>query len=211
MSRKRRAGGGSQNPYSRADAKTRSAKAGGFPARSVHKLEEIDHRTKLLRPGQHVLDLGAAPGSWSMYASKRVGRTGRVLAIDLSEIPMHLGANVTVVQGNALELGGEVAAEAPFDVVISDMAPATSGNKEADRYRSYELCAAAIDMALAVLRPGGSFVGKIFMSDDFTQARDALREGFETVKTIRAEGTRTSSTEVFLVGLNRRSGDAEPG
>jgi len=162
---------------------------------------------RLLRAGHRVLDLGAAPGSWSKYASERVGPAGRVLAIDLSEIPMHLGANVTVVQGDAFELEGEVAAAAPFDVVLSDMAPATSGSKESDRYRSYELCAAAIEMALRVVVPRGSFVGKIFMSDDFVKARDALKSGFETVRTIRPEGTRSSSTEVFLLGLGCRRRD----
>ena len=81
------------NPYARPDARTRSAKAAGYPARSVFKLQEIDKRLRLLRPGQRVLDLGAAPGSWSLYASERVGSTGRVLAVDLSEIRQTFGAN----------------------------------------------------------------------------------------------------------------------
>ena len=83
-----------QNPYRRPDAFTKAAKAKGYPARSVFKLEEIDRRVRLFRPGQRVLDLGAAPGSWAMFAGQRVGAGGRVLAIDLVEVPAQLGANV---------------------------------------------------------------------------------------------------------------------
>src|SRR3954465_5015179 len=93
-----------KNPYKRPDALTKAAKAQGYPARSVFKLEEIDHRVKLLRAGQRVLDLGAAPGSWSMYAAQRIGPSGKLLAIDLSPITASLGPTVHVAQGDALSL-----------------------------------------------------------------------------------------------------------
>jgi 23S rRNA (uridine2552-2'-O)-methyltransferase len=141
--------------------------------------------------GQSVLDLGAAPGSWSMFASERVGPAGRVLAIDLSEIRGALDG----------ELVGQAA---PFDVVLSDMAPSTTGSKAADQYRSFELCMKAIEIARAFGAPGGAFVGKIFMSEDFVTARDALRAVYSVIKTIKPEGTRKSSTEVFLVGLDKK-------
>lgn len=193
------------NPYKKPDAATQRAKAEGFPARSVYKLEEIDQRAKLLRPGMRVVDLGAAPGSWSMYAAKVIGDKGRLLSIDLSAINGSLGSNVTVLQGDALDLTSEVFAEhGPFDVVLSDMAPATTGSRAADQWRSFELCMRAIDVAKAHGKAGSHFVGKIFMSDDFTKARDALRAAFDEVKTYRPETVRKSSFEVFLVAKTKR-------
>jgi 23S rRNA (uridine2552-2'-O)-methyltransferase len=200
----RRSRSGTRNPYQRPDAKTLAAKAQGYPARSVFKLEEIDRRVRLLRPGQTVLDLGAAPGSWAMYASTKVGRSGRVVAIDLTPIAQALADNVIVVVGDALDHPA-VDEHAPYDVVLSDMAPRTTGSKLADQFRSYELCSGAIQIATRVLAAGGAFVGKIFMSDDFQKARAELRDTFEEVKTIRPEGTRTTSYEVFLIGLRRKA------
>ncbi|MGK4006418.1 RlmE family RNA methyltransferase [Sorangium sp. So ce1036] len=198
----------SKNPYKRPDAFTKAAKAQGYPARSVFKLEEIDRRVRLLRPGQRVLDLGAAPGSWSMYAAQRIGASGKLLAVDLSPITSALGPQATVVQGDALSLANEALAQfAPYDVVLSDMAPATSGSKIADQARSYELFMRAAAVAEALLAPGGAFVGKIFMSEDFVKARDALRGLFEEVRSIRPEGTRTSSVEIFLIGLRRKAAE----
>jgi 23S rRNA (uridine2552-2'-O)-methyltransferase len=151
-----------------------------------------------------VLDLGAAPGSWSMYVSKRIGDKGHLLAVDVSPITASLGANVKVVQGDALSLANdELAAWAPYDVVLSDMAPSTSGSRIADQSRSFELFMRALEVAKALLAPGGAFVGKIFMSDDFKLARDAVRLAFDEVRVIRPEGTRSTSFETFVVGLGR--------
>lgn len=197
-----------KNPYRRPDAFTKAAKAKGYPARSVFKLEEIDRRVRLLKPGQRVLDLGAAPGSWSLYAAQRIAPHGKLLAIDLTPITASLGPTAKVVQGDALSLSNDdLATFAPYDVVLSDMAPSTTGSKLADQARSVELFMRAVDVAAALLAPGGSFVGKIFMSEDFIKARDALRDLFEDVRSIRPEGTRTSSVEIFLVGQRRRRPD----
>src|SRR5688572_18410757 len=137
-----------KNPYAGADARTRAAKAKGFPARSVFKLEEIDRRVRLLKPGQHVIDLGAAPGSWSLYAAERVGPAGKVLAVDLSEITQLFPAQVEVVRGDALSLESEVLSRhAPYDVVLSDMAPSTSGSKVRDQAQSFELFMRALEVA----------------------------------------------------------------
>lgn len=194
-----------QNPYKKADTWTKAAKAQGYPARSVFKLEEIDRRVRLLRPGQRVLDLGAAPGSWSMYALKRIGTSGKLLAIDLSEISTPLGANAIVVRGDALSLSTEeLKIFAPYDVVLSDMAPNTTGSKVADQARSFELLMRAVEIAKALGAPGSAFVGKIFMSADFEEARKAMRALFDEVRVIRPEGTRTNSTEIFLVGLKKK-------
>ncbi|MFZ5895640.1 MAG: SAM-dependent methyltransferase [Myxococcota bacterium] len=201
---------GRKNPYAGADSKTRAAKAQGYPARSVFKLEEIDRRVGLLHAGQRVLDLGAAPGSWSLYASQRVGERGRVLAVDLQEIRQTFGANVEVIQGDALDLQSSLYVRGePYDVVLSDMAPSTSGNKVRDQAQSFELFMRALMVAGEVGRPGSKFVGKLFMSGDFQEARKAMQERYDRVQVIRPEGTRSQSSEVFMVGigLKRR---AEP-
>jgi 23S rRNA (uridine2552-2'-O)-methyltransferase len=190
------------NPYARPDARTRSAKAAGYPARSVFKLQEIDKRVRLLKSGQRVLDLGAAPGSWSLYASERVGQNGRVLAVDLSEIRQSFAANVELLAGDALSLANaELGRFAPYDVVLSDMAPNTSGSKIRDQAQSFELFMRALAIAEALGKPGGSFVGKLFMSEDFRTARAALAERYASVQVIRPEGTRQQSSEIFLVGI----------
>jgi len=194
------------NVYEKPDARTKAAKAQGFPARSVFKLEEIDRRVKLLRGGQKVLDLGAAPGSWSLYASQKVGPSGRVLAIDLQEIRQAFPPNVKVAQGDALTLETTALSEfAPYDVVISDMAPNTSGSKIRDQAGSLELCLRALDVALALGKPGSHFVAKIFMSGDFQIARKLAGERYEKSQVIRPEGTRQQSTEVFIVGLGLKA------
>ena len=195
-----------QNPYARPDARTRDAKARGYPARSVFKLEEIDRRVKLLSPGQRVLDLGAAQGAWSLYAAGRVGGRGAVLAIDRQPIAQAFPPSVRVVQGDALTLETAALSElAPYDVVLSDMAPNTSGSKVADQGRSFELFMRALEVARQLGRPGSHFVGKLFMSSDFEAARAALMSAYEKCQVIRPEGTRSRSSEVFLVGLRRRA------
>lgn len=195
-----------KNPYAGGDARTRAAKAQGYPARSVFKLEEIDRRVGLLRRGQRVLDLGAAPGSWSLYAASRVGEEGRVFAVDLQQILQTFPPNVSVLQGDALSLENEaLSAHAPYDVVISDMAPSTSGNKIRDQAQSFELFMRATDVALALGKPGSHFVGKLFMSNDFQPARQKLAANYTRVQVIRPEGTRTQSSEVFLVGMELKT------
>lgn len=200
------------NPYKRPDVHTRAAKQQGFPARSVFKLEEIDRRVRLFRPGQRVLDLGAAPGSWSMYAAQKVGPSGAVLAVDLQPILVALPKSSEAIVGDALSLeNASLARFAPYDVILSDMAPATTGSRFADQARSFELFMRALEVAKALLAPSGAFVGKLFMSDDFKTAREAMRLLFDDVRVIRPEGTRTTSFEVFLCGLGRKSEPAEPG
>ncbi len=194
------------NPYAKPDAKTMEARAKGYPARSVFKLQEIDRRMRVLRAGQNVLDLGAAPGSWSLYASERVGLTGHVYAIDIKPILQMFGENVKVLEGDALSLESDaLAAHAPYDVVLSDMAPNTSGSKFQDQARSTELFLRALQVAVEFGKPGSHFVAKIFMSGDYKAAEMDVRKAYETVRTIRPEGTRNISTEVFVVGMGKRA------
>jgi 23S rRNA (uridine2552-2'-O)-methyltransferase len=194
------------NPYAKPDAKTLEARAKGYPARSVFKLQEIDRRMRLFRAGQNVIDLGAAPGSWSLFASERVGPTGHVYAIDIKPLLQVFGENVKVLEGDALSLESEVlAAHAPYDVVLSDMAPNTSGSKFQDQARSTELFLRALEVALAHGKPGSHFVAKIFMNGDFKPAEMQVRAAYENVRTIRPDGTRQVSTEVFVVGMGKKS------
>ena len=194
------------NPYAKPDAKTLQARAQGYPARSVFKLQEIDRRMRLFRAGQNVLDLGAAPGSWSLYASERVGKTGHVYAIDIKPILQVFGDNVKVLEGDALSLdSAALSAHAPYDVVLSDMAPSTSGSKFQDQARSTELFLRALEVAVAHGKTGSHFVAKIFMSGDYKAAEVQVRKAYENVRTIRPEGTRQVSTEVFVVGMGKRA------
>lgn len=194
-----------RDPYKKPDARTRAAKERGYPARSVFKLEEIERRLRLFRSGQRVLDLGAAPGSWSLYASQRIGPGGRVVAVDRTPMEQAFPANVTPIVGDAFDLSNaELSAQAPYDVVLSDMAPNTSGDKIQDRARSQALFLRALELSCAVGKKGGSFVGKIFMSEDFGAARAATEEAYGSVQVIRPAGTRTQSSELFIVGTGRR-------
>jgi 23S rRNA (uridine2552-2'-O)-methyltransferase len=192
--------------YKRADHFTKSAKARGYPARSIFKLEEIDQRIRLLKGGQRVIDLGASPGSWSLYASTRIGDSGRLFAVDLKALAQTLPPNCTFVQGDALVLAkGELSKYAPYDVVLSDMAPNTTGDRGTDQARSFRLVDCAIDVADELGAPGSSFVAKIFMGGEFEVARKRLRDMYEDVRTLRPESVRASSFEVFLVGVKKKA------
>ena len=194
-----------KNPYKKPDHFTVDAKKQGYPARSVFKLEEIDRRVNLLKGGMHILDLGAAPGSWMLYAAQKIGRSGKLLAVDLTAIDIPIPPNATFLQGDALSLENDaLATYAPYDVVLSDMAPNTTGNRISDQTRSFELFMRALAVAEKLVKPGGAFVGKIFMGEDFANAKKALKQIFAEERALRPEGTRTTSYELFLVGMGRR-------
>lgn len=150
-----------------------------------------------------MLDLGASPGSWTLYAAERVGPSGRVLGIDLDESEIELPPHARIRAVDVFEADPQ-SFNGPFDLVISDMAPKTSGQRHADQYRSFELVMRALELAKIVLVPGGAFVAKIFQGAEFEQARDALRAVFDKVRIIRPEATRDESYEIFLVGLGFR-------
>lgn len=159
---------------------------------------------RLFKQGQRVLDLGASPGSWTLFAADRVGPSGRVVGIDLNDPEVSLPAHAEIRVMDAFATPPETLG-GPFDVVLSDMAPKTSGQRHADQYRSFELYMRALGLATALLDPGGTFVGKIFQGAEFDDARSATREMFDKVRVIRPEATRDESYEVFLVGLGKRA------
>jgi 23S rRNA (uridine2552-2'-O)-methyltransferase len=185
-----------RNPYKGADANTLRARKAGYPARSVFKLEEIDRRVRLFRPGMRVLDLGAAPGSWSLYTAEKIGRSGRLLAVDLNPLEAALPPPCTVVVGDARENGEALAAHAPYDVVLSDMAPSTTGNRLGDQTRSFELF-------MKFGGAGSAFVGKIFMGQDLPVARAAAKKLFRQERLVRPEATRSVSYEIFIVAQGK--------
>lgn len=195
-------------PYKRQpDRYTARAKKEGFAARSVYKLEEIDRRTQLLRAGLKVLDLGAAPGSWTQYVAAKVGPRGRVVAVDLNPLRVATGPNTTAVQMDVLAapleqfdtLGG------PFDVVLSDMAPHTTGIADADAARSAELVERAVAVAARVLAPGGKLLAKIFQGAEFEAVRAQMRQLFTEVRVIKPEASRKESREIYLAASGRRA------
>lgn len=192
------------------DAFGHRAKREGFPARSVYKLEEIDKRVRLFRRGQRVLDLGAAPGSWTLYAAQRVGTEGKVFSIDLNPIEVSLPGNVVAVVGdiNTFDLAA-LHDKSAFDVVISDMAPHTSGQRHADQFHSYELFMMALSTAEKHLALHGQFVAKIFQGPEFESARKAMHGKFDKVRVIKPDASRQESYEVFLVGLGRKPATGE--
>jgi len=179
----------------------KKARSEGFAARSVYKLEEIDKRVRLLRAGDRVLDLGCRPGSWMQYARQVVGPHGLVAGIDRDPLPQAI-PGVRFLRGDIYEttdeeLLGEAKA---FDVVLSDMAPDTTGVRSADQARSARLFEEALNRAERLLAPAGSFVGKIFQGPDVDTLRKRMQKRFNDVKLLKPEGSRQESLEVYLVG-----------
>ncbi len=176
------------------------AKKEQFAARSVYKLQEIDERFGLFRPGQRVLDLGCRPGSWLQYAAQRTH--GALVGLDRQPLQIVI-AGARIVVGDvfaiaAAELCGELGG---FDVVMSDMAPDTTGVRHLDQARSEGLFERALDLADAVLSPGGHFVGKLFQGPDWNRLLGRVRARFGETRTVKPESSRKDSIEQYVVGL----------
>lgn len=181
------------------------AKREGYRARSVYKLAEIDTRVRLLGPGRRVVDLGAAPGSWSQYAAQR---GCRVVAVDL--LPIAPIARVDVVQGDFLDpdVQSEIAArlDGPADLVLSDMAAPATGTRAVDRLRAEALGEAVLAFAGAVLAPGGACLVKLVRGAE-ARLQAAARPLFRSTRLLRPAATRSDSSEIFLLALDRRPPD----
>ena len=181
------------------------AKRENYPARSVYKLKEIDKRFRVFRAGMKVLDLGAAPGSWSLGAAERVGEKGLVLGCDIQNTQTVFPPQVTFCQEDVFNRSeafeAALAATGPFDVVMSDMAPQTTGTKFTDQARSLELCLEAFAVAQRYLVPGGTFIVKIFMGPDIMELLGPMRRSFTRVTAFKPQSSRAESKETFYVGL----------
>ena len=183
----------------RKDRFHQQAKAKGFRARAVFKLEELDRAHHLFERGDRVLDLGCAPGSWLQYAATRIGDRGRMVGIDRVAVPGVAGARTMVgdvFEVAAADLLGDLDA---FDVVLSDMAPDTTGIRHVDQARSEALFERALELARLTLAPGGRFVGKLFQGPDFQKLTIACRASFDQVKTVKPESSRQFSIEQYVV------------
>jgi 23S rRNA (uridine2552-2'-O)-methyltransferase len=185
------------------DPFTKKARREDFAARSVYKLEEIDRREKILKGSKIILDLGAAPGSWSQYCLKALPKA-KVIAVDLSPLEVEhpqlvfFQESIETVDLEPVLQGQKV------DAVLSDMAPRTSGQAARDVALSFELASMALETAKRFLKPGGVFVAKLFMGDGFEEYRSALRAHFEKVNLLRPESTRKHSREIFFIAKGFR-------
>jgi len=186
------------------DHYTRKARQEKYPARSVYKLKEIQARFRLMRAGDRVLDLGCAPGSWLLYAAEVVGTGGMALGIDLQPVALHLPVQARAMVGDVLHgetlpgIDGE-----RFTVLLSDMAPATSGNRVVDHARSLDLCEAALLLAERLLCPGGFFVCKIFQGEDFGAFTARVRAQFRSLQLFKPKSSRKASREIFVIGMDK--------
>jgi len=186
----------------------KKAKSEKYPARSVYKLKEADQKYRLLKKGQAVLDLGAAPGSWSKYALEKVGPRGIVVGVDLSPVKIS-AANFRFLLADIFELSPEdllrLAGRPAFDVVLSDMAPKTTGDRSGDHFRSIALAERALELAEALLRPGGVFMVKVFEGEAFPRYVEEVKRRLGPVKRFRPKSTRSSSREIFVLVASKKA------
>jgi len=195
-------------PYDPKDFFYRKAKAQGLRARSAFKIEEIVQRWRLLRKGQAVLDLGAAPGGFLQVMAEIVGERGAAVGVDREQIrnlgkPWIRTGVVDLLAPDALERI-RLLHPGHFDLVTSDMAPKTTGVKVTDEARSLELCRVALGVARETLRLGGAFVAKLFMGGDFPTFKKELSAHFDEVRVARPQATRERSYEIYVVGKGFR-------
>jgi 23S rRNA (uridine2552-2'-O)-methyltransferase len=180
------------------DPYVRQAKAQGYRSRSAFKLLQIDAKEKILKPGQMVVDLGAAPGGWSQVAAEKVKPAGRVIAIDL--LPIVPISGVTILKGDfRAELLSEALESAQADVVLCDVAPNLSGIGNVDQARALELTAAAIDFCCKGLKPDGVFLAKVFHGEAFDAVLARLKASFRKVKVVKPLASRGESAETYVV------------
>ena len=186
------------------------AKRESFAARAVYKLEQIDTKYTIFKNGQRILDLGCHPGSWMQYASRKVGNKGLVVGVDRTETVLLL-PNIRSVCQDIYECDSETLGEPAhsFDVVLSDMAPNTCGIKSVDQLKSSSLAEKALDLALTFCKQGGHFVVKVFMGPDEPVLYKNMREHFTKVARYKPDASRSVSMEIYLVGIDRKTGAAD--
>lgn len=186
--------------YDKPDVYTQKAKKAGYAARSIYKLEEMDKKYKLLKNGQKVLDLGAFPGSWSQYALKKVGPKGIVVGIDIQNIEKSFAPNHIFLNKSILDADLDFSQYAPFHLVLSDMAPNTTGVKDVDQMGSIELSEMAVEMAKKYMKKDGIFICKIFQGEGFDEFYKILKSVFVKMKSFKPEATRSNSKEIYAIG-----------
>ncbi|HWS02653.1 MAG TPA: 23S rRNA (uridine(2552)-2'-O)-methyltransferase RlmE [Gammaproteobacteria bacterium] len=189
------------------DEYVQRAQREGWRSRAVYKLEELDQKYRLLKPGMTVVDLGAAPGGWSQYAAKLLGAKGQIFALDI--LPMESLPGVTFIEGDFRDEAvlGQLKillGDRPIDLVMSDMAPNISGVGVVDQARTMYLVELAVEFARDMLRPGGTFVSKVFQGEGFDALVLSLRKDFAKVSVRKPKASRPRSREVYLVASERK-------
>jgi 23S rRNA (uridine2552-2'-O)-methyltransferase len=180
----------------------KQAKAEGYAARSAYKLIEINDKKRLVRPGSRVLDLGCAPGSWLQVVEKIIGERGLALGIDLQQVEIRVGPRVRVIQGDAFKIDPKELTDfagGTFDVVLSDMAPSTSGH--GDDFLSVRLCRRVLEMLPGVLAPGGNVLMKVLEGEEFPALLKETKALFREAGATKPAASRDVSREIFIYGL----------
>lgn len=195
------------NSYEKPDFWSKKAFSEGYPARSVYKLQEIDKKFGMIKKDYTVLDLGAAPGSWTTFLLRMMEGSGRVVSCDLNPLSKNVkGDNLVFLQGDLLsaEIRNKITELGPYDLVVCDAAPLTTGNRTVDTARSSALVEMAIWYAQAMLKHGGNFVVKIFQSGNQAEMLKLMRGIFTTAKGFKPEACRSESFETYLIGLQKK-------
>lgn len=182
------------------------AKRNGYVARSVYKLEEMDKKYQIIHKGNLVLDLGCSPGSWLQYASKKVGKKGQVLGVDLQPVNHPMPVHVKVLQADIFDLTAkDLAMDGGLvDVFLSDMAPKTTGIRTIDSQRSFALNQQVMSLAIELLCPQGTLLVKSFQGAHLEELRSAFGESFDKVKLCKPKSSRAESVEIYLLGQGKK-------
>jgi 23S rRNA (uridine2552-2'-O)-methyltransferase len=192
----------------KADFYTKQAHKEGYPARSIYKLEEIQANNNIIRPGDKVLDVGAAPGSWTLYThNKLIKKHGSIVAVDLNPLNLNpIPPTVTFFQGDAFskEIRAKLIELGPYDAIISDAAPMTIGNRSVDTSRSENLAEQVLILAMEQLKTHGNLVIKIFQGGGQQEILKKMRTLFTKAKTTKPKACRKDSFEIFLIGLDKK-------
>ena len=199
--------GKSGNSYEKPDFWSQKAFSEGYPARSVYKLKEIDEKFGMIKKNYTVLDLGSAPGSWTTFLLRQMDGSGKVVSCDLNPLSKIVkGENLLFIQGdlNAPEIRKQIKENGPYDLVVCDAAPKTTGNRTVDTARSEQLVEMAIWYAQTMLKQGGNFTVKIFQNGDQQKFLKSMREIFTSAKGFKHEACRAESFETYLVGIGKK-------
>jgi 23S rRNA methylase len=192
-------------PYSESDFWTKKAFKEGYPARSVYKLEEINKKFSLFGSSACVLDLGAAPGSWTSFLIRNLKENATIVSVDLKPLDSKIKDDRLIfIQGDMTDkkIIAKIEEKKPFDAVVCDVAPYTTGNKALDVVRQNDLAFMAKDYAIRMLKPGGSFVTKIFQGQEMNLLVKELKNKFEIVRTFKPVACRKNSIETYIIGKN---------
>jgi 23S rRNA (uridine2552-2'-O)-methyltransferase len=188
----------------------KEAKHNGYRSRAAYKLSEIDDKRSILSKGDSVLDLGCAPGSWLQVVSERIGEHGKVIGVDLNKIDDGLPNNVTTMQEDVTQLTPKSFDGKLFDVLLSDMAPNTTGTRTVDHHGSVNLCHVALDLAATLLKPHGNLVMKVLEGEAYPELLKRCANAFDSAKGFKPKASRAVSTEMFIVCLDRNEDMPKP-